>query len=365
MVTPTPSRHASPGGAITDTLESVHTATDAASPRLPTPRGPLSQAVVNALGSGADPGAVDAVVMPAEADLAAADPWGADLHLALHTCYELHYRGFVGVDAEWEWCPTLLALRTRLEKSFRAAVVAGTAIPDEVGPADVEAEMDALSTEQIAGEGPSWFLRDEGTWDQMREMFAIRSIYHLKEADPHAWAIPRLSGQAKAAYVAVEFDEFGGGRGDRMHQNLFADLLAAADLETGYLAYLDRAPASALAPITLMSMFGLHRSSRGATVGHLAATEITSSPGSRRLADALARMDAPAACRGFYLEHVEADAVHEQVLRTDVVGDLIAREPGTARDVLFGMRAFGLVEDRLAAHMMDSWTAGEPAIDLT
>ena len=64
-------------------------------------------------------------------------------------------------------------------------------------------------------------------------MFAHRSIYHLKEADPHAWVIPRLRGRAKAALVAVEFDEYGAGRADRAHAQLFADLLQAADLSDG------------------------------------------------------------------------------------------------------------------------------------
>jgi hypothetical protein len=107
--------------------------------------------------------------------------------------------------------------------------------------------------------------------------------------------------------------------------------------------------------VNLMSMFGLHRRWRGATVGHFAATEITSSPGSQRLADALERMGAPTPCTRFYLEHVEADAVHEQVVRTDVVGDLLAREPGLEPDVVFGIRAFELVEDRLANHLMKCW----------
>ncbi len=46
---------------------------------------------------------------------------------------------------------------------------------------------------------------------------------------PRAWVIPRLQGRAKAALVAVEFDEFGGGRGEDMHSRLSADLLDAAE----------------------------------------------------------------------------------------------------------------------------------------
>ena len=50
--------------------------------------------------------------------------------------------------------------------------------------------------------------------------------------------------------------------------------------------------------------------------------------------------------------------MHEQVVRTDVVGDLVAREPELDADVVFGIRAFDLVEGRLADHLMESWNAG-------
>jgi hypothetical protein len=295
---------------------------------------------------------------PVEAPVGDSDPLGRDFHLALYVCYEMHYRGFLGVDPRWEWDPGVLQLRNRLEEAFLSAV------RNQIDGVDASASdvMAELSTEPVNGSGPSHYLRDEGTWDQMREYFAHRSVYHLKEGDPHAWAIPRLSGAAKAAFVAVEFDEFGGGRADRVHQTLYGDLMTAAGLNATYLHYLDDVPAEALAAVNLMSLFGLHRGLRGAAVGHFAATEITSSPGSRRLLDALSRMKAPEACLHFYREHVEADAVHEQVVRTDVVGDIVSREPHLEPDVVFGMRAFNVVESRLAEHLMDSWKAGRSSL---
>jgi hypothetical protein len=196
----------------------------------------------------------------------------------------------------------------------------------------------------------------------MREYFVHRSLYHLKEGDPHAWAIPRLSGQAKASFVAIEFDEYGAGQASKVHQQLFADLLTAADLDATYLAYLEVVPAESLAVVNLMSLFGLHRQFRGAAVGHFASTEITSPPGSRRLVEALQRLNAPEECVTFYREHVEADAVHEQVVRIDVVGDLVAREPQLDRDVVFGIRAHATVEDRLADAIMASWKADETSL---
>jgi hypothetical protein len=327
-------------------------ASSSVEPTLPSAQGPLSAAVLGVLR--AEP------AWPIDVPIADSDPYGIDLQLALYVCYELHYRGFAGVDPYWEWDPELLRLRARLEEIFISAVRRDVG---EIGPGEhALAEMEALSVEPVDGEGPSYFLRDKGTWKQMREYFVHRSLYHLKEGDPHAWVIPRLTGHAKAAFVAVEFDEYGGGRGEHVHQRLYADLMDAAGLDSTYLRYLDDVPAESLAVVNLMSMFGLHRRFRGAVVGHFAATEITSSPGSRRLADALERMAAPEPCIGFYREHVEADAVHEQVVRTDVVGDLVAREPQLDRDVVFGCRAREVVEDRLAAHMMSRWQAGRTSL---
>ncbi|UQX09436.1 iron-containing redox enzyme family protein [Candidatus Mycobacterium methanotrophicum] len=297
---------------------------------------------------------------PLGASVSDSDPYGLDLQLALYMCYELHYRGFAGVDPTWEWNPGLLHLRAQLERAFLAGVRrdVGRIEPSQTAAA----EMDSLSIESVEGTGPSCWLRDSGTWQQMREYFVHRSLYHLKEGDPHAWAIPRLTGQAKASFVAVEFDEYGAGRGAQVHQQLFADLLTAAGLDSAYLAYLDAVPAESLAVVNLMSLFGLHRRLRGAAIGHFASTEITSSPGSRRLVEALQRLLAPQECAAFYLEHVEADAVHEQVVRADVVGDLVAREPQLDQDVVFGIRAHAVVEDRLADAIMTSWKAGQTSL---
>lgn len=325
-------------------------------PALPAGYGPLSIAVRHAL-AGLAPRDHFARIGGSVRDV---DPYGLDLQLALYMCYELHYRGFSGVDPTWEWNPALLQLRAELERAFLAGVRRDVGVIEAHHTA--EAEMDALSIEPVDGTGPSYHLRDSGSWEQMREYFVHRSLYHLKEGDPHAWAIPRLIGGAKAAFVAVEFDEYGAGQGPRVHQQLFANLLDAAGLDSAYLAYLDIVPAEALAVVNIMSLFGLHRYLRGAAIGHFAATEITSPPGSRRMVDALRRMNAPQDCVTFYSEHVEADAVHEQVVRSNVIGDLLAREPQLEPDVVFGIRAHALVENRLADHMIDSWQAGRSSL---
>ncbi|MGW0080191.1 iron-containing redox enzyme family protein [Streptomyces sp. NPDC003393] len=318
-------------------------------PALPPARGPLSAAVTAYLrGAGPPPRAEDA---------AGAEAYGDDLQLALYLCYELHYRGFADVTPDHEWDPALLRVRAALEQRFLAALRAGAP-----GHARLDDALAELLVEPVRGTGVSHYLRDEGELWQLREYAAQRSLYHLKEADPHAWVLPRLWGRAKAAMAAVEFDEYGGGRADRVHARLFADLMADLDLDTTYGRYLGAASAEALATVNLMSLFGLHRELRGALVGHFAAVEITSSPGSRRLAEAMRRTGAGPAAEFFYDEHVEADAVHEQVVRHEVIAGLLEEEPGLAPDVVFGIEATGHLEDRFGDRLLADWRAGRSSL---
>lgn len=317
---------------------------------VPTARGPLSAALLAVL-----TGLVPADGLPTQAG--DADPYGDDLQLALYLCYELHYRSVAGVDPELEWDPQLLAFRRVLERPFLAA------LRSDVRPGDdVDAALDPLLVEPVDGSGPSWHLSRTGEHWQLREYVAHRSIYHIKEADPQSWVIPRLQGQAKASLVSVQHDEYGAGRGERMHATLFADAMRELDLDTGYGAYLDAVPGSTLAPVNLMSLLGLHRSLRGAAVGQFAAVEVTSSPGSRRLSAAFARLSAGSAGRRFYDEHIEADAVHEQLLRTDLLRDLLEREPELAPDVVFGLGAALLLEDRFAEQLLGAWADGRSSL---
>ncbi|MEV0089033.1 iron-containing redox enzyme family protein [Saccharopolyspora sp. NPDC050642] len=313
----------------------------AESPELPSPCGPLSAAVLEALRSNSAP----------RRSLGRAEPYGRDLQLALYCLYELHYRGFRGVEPEQEWDPTLLALRQELERVFL------TALRDDV-PAgdDVEAELQSLLVEPADAWGITQYLRRDGQLWQLREYVAHRSLHHLKEADPQAWAIPRLSGPAKAALVTIEHDEYGAGSPERMHSHLFAKMMRALGVDDRYGAYVDSAPAETLAEVNLMSMCGLHRKLRGALLGQFATIELTSSPGSDRLVQAMRRLDCTPEAIDFYSEHIEADAVHEQLVRRGVLNPLLNAEPELASDVVFGIRASTHLANKLETLLLECWT---------
>jgi hypothetical protein len=311
---------------------------------LPEPRGAVTALLLDALAGPAEP--LPAAPEPSDEE---------DLQLALYLCYELHYRGLPDVDERWEWEPSLLALRADLERRFEAALRRDVPVPAPGGAMDL-----ALRAVEAADEAPSLsrHLERRGTLEQYLEFVVHRSAYQLKEADPHSWALPRLSGGPKAALVEIQADEYGGGDPRRIHAALFADAMDALGLDSRYGAYADHLPAVTLATVNLMSMFGLHRRLRGAIVGHLALFEMTSSVPNRRYGNGLRRLGFFGPATAFYDEHVVADAVHESVAAVDLAGGLARDEPSLEGDILWGAAALIELEGRFARHLLGSWQAG-------
>jgi len=161
----------------------------------------------------------------------------------------------------------------------------------------------------------------------------------------------------QVALMALQYDEYGGGRPHRQHAHLFASGMEACHLDPTYGAYVDAAPVEGLAQNNAMSMFGLHRRWRGAAVGHLAAFEAVSSLPSRQMAQGLRRLEMPEEIAAYYVEHVEADAVHEQLAVREICQPLVEQEPGLVDDVFLGAFTCLDLEARTAARLLESWAA--------
>jgi hypothetical protein len=342
---------------------------------LPRPRGPVSSALVATLTAAPPADDAHARLEPLRAAAADAlrkhtDPadeltilHDGDLQLALTVMYELHHRGVDGVDDAWEWEPALLAVRQSIERPFEAAVRtrAGWPVCEETDAADVAKRLFELAE---ADDSPSLsrYLARSATAEQAREFLALRSVYQLMEADPHTWAIPRLHGAPKAALVEIQADEYGGGRPGYLHSELFAATLRSAGLDDTYGAYLDVAPTPVLVSVNTMSLFALHRRLRGAIVGHLAAYEITSSIPSRLYSTGFRRLGYDTGTTRYFDEHVEADAVHEQIAARDLAGKLVEQDPAIRDDVLLGAAACLAIEGDVGAHALGRWEEGDSAL---
>jgi hypothetical protein len=308
--------------------------------KIPRPRGALTEVLFESLLTGSD-----VPSPPAGTD-------DADAALALWVLYELHHHGFDDVDDEREWDPDLLRLRAELERDLEARLRERWAGPPSTGLFtetffDWVAEQDGVSL--------AAHVHRDADRDQVLELLRVRSIYHLQESDPTAWVVPRLGVRSKAALMELQYDEYGNGDPNRLHHHLYALGMEASGLDASYGAYIDEAPLEILEQNNAMSFFGLHRRFRGAALGHLAAFEATSSLPSRRMMQGLERLGFPAELVDYYAEHVEADAVHEQLAVRTICGSLLEEEPQLEESVWFGAFTCLDLEDRFGRLMLDRW----------
>lgn len=313
--------------------------------RLPRPRGPLSAATFDRLSG---PVSDEAVTFRA------AEASAADAAVTLWALYELHYRGFDDVDDRWEWAPVLASVRAELEAALEDRLRARY-VPAERGD-DLAADLFAV----IAGhDGPSvaQHVQHRATREELLLLVRQRSIYHLKEADPTSWVVPRLEAAPKAALMEIQFDEYGAGRPERLHHRMFQQGMAELGLDPTYGAYVDEASTEVLEQNNVLTFFGLHRRLRGAALGHLAAVEASSSIPSKRMVQGLERLGVTGGLVDYYAEHVLADAVHDQLAVRAVCAPLAQESATLADDVFFGAFTCLDLEARTASTLLEGWQA--------
>jgi hypothetical protein len=324
--------------------------------RLPDPRGDLSAALFEYLA-----GSRERPLLP-EGD---GDPLADDdLQLALYCAHELHYGGLEGIDDAREWEAELLEFELAAEAILLARLRREIGDPDAgIRAGDIAERIFAVVEADDEDAPPlSRYIEGRATLEQFQEFVVHRSAYQLKEADPHTFALPRISGPAKAAMVEIQADEYGGGRFERMHSQLFAVTMRELGLDPTPGAYVGKIGASTLAGVNLISAFSLRRRWRGALVGHLAGFEITSPGPNRRYAAGLRRLGVGHPATEFYDEHVEADSVHENIAAYDLAGGLARQHPELAEQIMFGVRALLACERRFAAHLLDAFEGSRSSL---
>ncbi|MGI8662226.1 MAG: iron-containing redox enzyme family protein [Acidimicrobiales bacterium] len=327
-------------------------------PELPLPRGPVSEDIIEVLRRSPS-------LVPSAPFLNGDTLDEEDLQLALYVCYELHYRGWAGVDPAWEWDAGLLARRAELEDAFLFRLRAALEPTPTASPA---ATVVALRDLVATGGAPSVsrYAEEHATIEQLRELAIHRSPYQLKEADPHTWAIPRLpAGRAKSAMLGLQFDEYGDAVPGRSHAELFAETMRALDLDPTYGHYLDVVPGVVLATVNLVSLFGLHREHVGACIGHLAVFEMTSVVPMGRYSRAMRRVVGSERGAEFYDVHVLADAEHQRIAINELVPGLLEADPSLGPDLLFGAAALMHLERRVAEHIIGCWESDSCSLHST
>jgi hypothetical protein len=180
------------------------------------------------------------------------------------------------VDESWEWQTWLVGARRTLEIAWE------TELRDELSVDRLPTSRRSAVASELAamaedfGSELAVYMAKYATEEQLSEFLVHRSVSTLREADPYAWAIPRLVCRSKVALAEIQAREYGDGRLSRMLGAVFATTMQSVGLGPAYARYVELMPALTLATVNMASMFGLNRRLRGALVGHLAALEMTS-----------------------------------------------------------------------------------------
>ena len=195
------------------------------------------------------------------------------------------------------------------------------------------------------------------------EFLIHRSAYQLKEADPHSWALPRLSGPPE-----------GGPRGDpgRRVRRRQARADPRHDVRPRH-----GGAAASTRPRRLSRrdprLHARHRQPDVAPGPPPALARRDRGP-PRAVRDDLVDTEPPlrdAGCAGsasaseataFFDEHVEADAVHENIAAVDLAGGLARQQPELGADVLWGARALAGSTARWPRPSCARWEAGESSL---
>ncbi|CAN5375302.1 iron-containing redox enzyme family protein [soil metagenome] len=332
---------------------------------LPQPRGSLSRSVIDY--SRAPSASTATQVQAGSREPLAGIVEDEDRLLALWLLQGLSYHGYAGVDDDLEWDLAVVGLRVQLEAALEQELLA-VVLPVVQGLLP-EARQDLTATlfslpDRVAASAPSvsaW-ARSSMTVEQWREMLVLRSASQLKEADPHTFAVPRIPGAAKVAFMEIQFDEYGSGDPTAMHSELFGQAMEAVGLDRSYGGYADAWPAPVLlANVTLAWLAGRRRWAP-AVVGHLTMVEMTSALPCKLYVAGARRLGLPDQAWHYFDAHVEADAAHEQVAVRDLCGSLVVEDPQTLPTLLVGAVAGLHVEGLVAEQSMAAWQQGRSCL---
>lgn len=289
--------------------------------RLPTPRGPLSEEVFGALVGAPRP-------LPYAGRLPV--PVSEDFQVTLWVLQEMTYRAVAGVDPRWEDEGSVVALRHTLERAQETELRANLFCP----PTAAQDVPEAISRLVASNEGPSLpnWIQTHGHLAHERELVTHRAAGQLKAPDPHSFAIPRLeAGRAKSGLLKMQLEKYGNGEARQSQAERFAEMVRTLEVRPD----IDCLPAVTLRTNTVLNTFAASRRLRGACLGHLAASELTSP---------------------------EPASVPRQDLASEILAGFVEQYPREADELLFGAAALMSVEGDFSRHLIERWERGESSL---
>ncbi len=281
--------------------------------------------------------------------------------------FALAHRALYAIYAEMVWrAPNVPGEKTRLrlvreslERGFRAQLdrrrqelAKALELPDRITGQWFE-EL-ALGTHPAESGEWGMFVAEHASLDQLRRIVAQRSLFFLREPDPWIYAVPTLSGVAKAGLIDLLLDEYGWGKLERMHSSIYAKAMESLGLVSERDHYEIDASPEYLATLNHQWMCALDGSLSRRLIGTIYLTEADSPGAMGNYLAAWERLGvADPDVIEFYALHVEADENHRAVALDEVVLPICEAEGAeTAREIGRGIFDARMLEADFAASEM-------------
>lgn len=239
--------------------------------------------------------------------------------------------------------PARLAMeqtRAILEEGFRAQLARSRTLSRDEIPRLADDEISGWFLSVLDGleSAAGWreFVREEASLADMTRVVADRSLFFLREPDPWVFAVPSLTGIARAGMVDLLLDEYGWGKHERMHSTIYAGVMEHLGLNTELDHYFDQAPWQYIATLNLQWMHALTPGDRNGLVGTIYLTEAESPAAMENYLAAWDRLGIMSdSVTGFYELHVAADEDHRRVAPEEIVVPICQAD----RDAIFEVAA--------------------------
>lgn len=237
----------------------------------------------------------------------------------------------------------LRAVLTNLEHGFRGSLDehrAGAVGQPPSQPVELAAWFNELATGPHPDEDPAWpsFVRDEISLAQLKQIVSHRSLFFLREPDPWIYAIPTLTGVAKAGLIDLLLDEYGWGKLEHMHSSVYARLMAALGLEAALDHHELSTPWQFLATQNHQWMLALTPGLSRQLLGTIYLTEAESPAAMSNYLAAWQRLGVTdTEILHFYELHVSADENHRDVALQEVLIPACADDPRAAMEIALGI----------------------------
>jgi hypothetical protein len=236
-------------------------------------------------------------------------------------------------------------VRAVLETGFRAQLdrrrsEAGV----ELVPPE-QAQLGEWFEQLVVGEHPlddgAWgeYVRDHASLDAMKSVVKQRSLFFLREPDPWVYAVPTLTGPAKAGLIDLLLDEYGWGKFEHMHSSVYARVMGTLGLKPELDHYETSTSWQYLATLNHQWMCALDSSLSRRLIGTIYLTEADSPAAMTNYLAAWERLGIDDKnVLEFYELHVQADENHRDVALQEVAVPVAVQEgDASARDIAIGI----------------------------